>query len=61
MLINEQMTLRLMQCKCQNISLTPRVLQPPLKESRLEIQGERLSKEEKHVIHVPTSVIVLGY
>jgi hypothetical protein len=34
---------------------------PPLKESRPEIQGERLSREDKHVIHFPTSAIALGY
>jgi hypothetical protein len=62
MLIYEQMMLKLMQCKCPNARLTPRVLQPsPLKESRPEIQGGRLSKEEKHVNHIPTSVIALGY
>jgi hypothetical protein len=45
-----------------NASLTPEVLQPsPLKESRPEIQGERLSKEEKHVIHFPTIAIALGF
>jgi hypothetical protein len=32
---------------------------PPLKESDLEIQGERLSKEEKRVIHVPTFLILV--
>jgi hypothetical protein len=34
---------------------------PPLRESHPEIQGERLSREEKHVIHFPTSAIALGY
>jgi hypothetical protein len=58
MLIYEQMMLRPMQCKCQNEILTPGVLQPsPLKESHPEIQGKRLSKEEKQVIHVPTFAI----
>jgi hypothetical protein len=62
MLIYEQMTLRFIQYKCQNISPTPMVLQPsPLKESHPEIQGKRLSKEEKHVIHFPTFAIELSY
>jgi hypothetical protein len=43
-------------------SLTPGMLQPsPLKESRPMIQGERLSKEKKHVIQFPTSAIAVGY
>jgi hypothetical protein len=33
----------------------------PLKESCPEIQGERLSKEKKHVIHFPTFAIAFGY
>jgi hypothetical protein len=38
------------------------VLQPsPLKESHLEIQGERLSRAEKPVIYFPTSANALGY
>jgi hypothetical protein len=38
------------------------VLQPsPLKESYPEIQGERFSREEKHVIHYSISTIALGY
>ena len=45
-----------------NLRLTPRVLQPsPLWESRLEIQCERLLREEKHVIYFPIAVIALGY
>jgi hypothetical protein len=34
---------------------------PPLKESHLEIRGERLSRVEKHVIHFPTFAVALGY
>ena len=37
----------------QYASLTLRVLQPsPLTESHPEIRSERLSREEKHVIHL---------